>query len=287
MTPSDSRKVFDAGLPKAVLDIASKDRSNLFAWRGQFSPQLVEALLSAYARPNCLVLDPFMGSGTALVEAASLGHEAHGCEVNPAALAIARLYRFCEMARESRQVHLAEAQELIVRQTMESLPLFAEHSAEGILSPPEFVRACQRHGNQHVRFLLEAALVLSDVGDDSSSSLQATWRRVRAVVEELPVSARPIEVHLTDARVVPLRDHTVGFVVTSPPYVNVFNYHHHYRRAVEALGWNPLAVARSEIGSNRKFRQNRYLTVVRTALISLWFSKNSVACVRTMREWSS
>ncbi len=55
-------------------------------------------------------------------------------------------------------------------------------------------------------------------------------------------------------------------MVTSPPYINVFNYHQQYRRAVEALGWDLLAVARSEIGSNRKHRQNRFLTVIQYCL---------------------
>src|SRR5579884_4266749 len=69
-----------------------------------------------------------------------------------------------------------------------------------------------------------------------------------------------------DARSLPLRDDEVDFVITSPPYINVFNYHQQYRRSVEALGWDLLAVARSEIGSNRKHRQNRLLTVVQYCL---------------------
>jgi hypothetical protein len=46
----------------------------------------------------------------------------------------------------------------------------------------------------------------------------------------------------------------------------VFNYHQQYRRSAEALGWDLLAVARSEIGSNRKHRQNRFLTVIQYCL---------------------
>jgi hypothetical protein len=63
-----------------------------------------------------------------------------------------------------------------------------------------------------------------------------------------------------------LTDGEADFVVTSPPYINVFNYHQQYRRSVEALGWDLLRVARSEIGSNRKHRQNRFLTVVQYCL---------------------
>ena len=41
-------KDFAKRLPQGVLDIEEKNRSNLFAWRGQFSPQLIECLLEAY-----------------------------------------------------------------------------------------------------------------------------------------------------------------------------------------------------------------------------------------------
>ncbi len=55
-------------------------------------------------------------------------------------------------------------------------------------------------------------------------------------------------------------------VLTSPPYINVHNYHQQYRRSVEAMAHNVLAIARSEIGSNRQNRANRFLTVVQYSL---------------------
>jgi hypothetical protein len=85
---------------------------------------------------------------------------------------------------------------------------------------------------------------------------------MKRTILSLPTATKPIRAYFADARRLPVRDSTVNFVVSSPPYVNVFNYHHNYRRAVESLGWDPLVIARSEIGSNRKFRQNRFLTVV-------------------------
>ena len=46
----------------------------------------------------------------------------------------------------------------------------------------------------------------------------------------------------------------------------MFNYHQKYRRSVEALDCNILAIARSEIGSNRQNRGNRFLTVIQYCL---------------------
>ena len=60
-------------LSQSRLNIAERVRTNLLPWNGQFSPQLVEGLLRAHAHRGAMVLDPFVGGGTSLVEAARLG----------------------------------------------------------------------------------------------------------------------------------------------------------------------------------------------------------------------
>lgn len=255
---------FEATLPRQVLDIIDKQRSNLFAWRGQFSPQLVETLLRAYAPPDATVLDPFMGSGTVLVEAAALGHDVHGCEVNPAAYSMARLYEFCNVPVDERSQILARTEALLRAEMPNELPLLADPAVATSGSASERVlRVLREHDDRHVRILLEATVVLVDPGSENDdSALFASWKRVKTAVRAFPYATRPVGAHLSDARSLPLQPGTVGFVLSSPPYINVFNYHHHYRTSVELLGWEPLQVARSEIGANRKFRQNRFLTVV-------------------------
>ena len=62
-------KEFARPVSQRLLNIEEKNRSNLFAWRGQFSPQLIECLLEAYCPAEAVVLDPFVGSGTVLLEA--------------------------------------------------------------------------------------------------------------------------------------------------------------------------------------------------------------------------
>lgn len=51
----------------------------------RFVPQLARKLLDEYSQPDDLVVDPFMGSGTTIVEAAMKGHAAVGIDVNPIA----------------------------------------------------------------------------------------------------------------------------------------------------------------------------------------------------------
>jgi len=145
------------------------------------------------------------------------------------------------------------------------LPLFRTRPTEA--APPnnnfDWVRAAR---DPRVRMLLEALVVLLDGDAAHDHSYASKWSAIREIALGLPFSRAPVHPSLGDARALHLPDETVDFVLSSPPYINVFNYHHNLRKGIEALGWKPLVVARSEIGSNRKFRQNRFLTIVQYSI---------------------
>lgn len=248
-----------------LLNIENKQRSNLFPWNGQFSPQLVEVLLRTYAPRQGFVLDPFAGSGTVLYEAGSLGLPVMGAEINPAACKMAQIYSLMNL-RVANRKSLVNCLEIVLQ---ESLPdrefsLFNTnvHAREGE------VKECliAIHGNssdEAFRSILEALIVFVDFYQEvTDEKVYSMWAKLKARVLSLPETDSHIRLVNRDARSLPLQDDRIDFVLTSPPYINVFNYHQQYRRSVEALGWDLLAVARSEIGSNRKHRQNRFLTVI-------------------------
>lgn len=54
----------------------------LHPYLGKFVPQLVETFLQRYFRPGGRVYDPFVGSGTTLVEASAFGAHAIGCDIS-------------------------------------------------------------------------------------------------------------------------------------------------------------------------------------------------------------
>src|ERR1700678_977835 len=118
------------------------------------------------------------------------------------------------------------------------------------------------------RVILDALIVLADFANVPLTPpvVASKWISLRRLIEGLPQSAEPIVAAFADARRLPLPDASIDLIVTLPPYINVFNYHQQYRGSVEALGWDVLAAAKSEIGSNRKHRSNRLLTVVQYCL---------------------
>lgn len=62
----------------------------LHLYKGKFFPRLVHSLINRYGHQGGLIADPFAGSGTALLEAALLGHDSVGLDVDPTSVLISQ-----------------------------------------------------------------------------------------------------------------------------------------------------------------------------------------------------
>jgi DNA methylase len=63
----------------------------LYRYPARFSPHFAREVIEAFTSPGELVLDPFCGGGTAIVEALSLGRKAVGCDINTLATYITKV----------------------------------------------------------------------------------------------------------------------------------------------------------------------------------------------------
>jgi hypothetical protein len=59
-------------------------------YTAKFIPQIAEKIIRQYATNDGIVVDPFMGSGTALIEAKTLGYHSYGLDTNPLAVKISQ-----------------------------------------------------------------------------------------------------------------------------------------------------------------------------------------------------
>lgn len=244
----------------SVLNIEDKERSNLLPWNGQFSPQFVDAMLSHYARPDELIYDPFCGSGTVLCESGRLNLHALGSEVNPAAFHLARVYTLMQKSPGERSglLHLLE----------DAISDFAGPDCD---APDDDVREPLLNlaytARDDAQIIMEALVILSNFNNSAApENVWRAWTRLHRTIEQLPFTTAPIAAELRDCRCPFDLDRPIDLVLTSPPYINVYNYHQQYRNSAEALGWDLLSIAKSEIGSNRKHRGNRFLTVIQYCL---------------------
>ncbi|MGE2107126.1 DNA methyltransferase [Citrobacter koseri] len=234
------------------LNLTNKKRTSRLPWRGQFSPELIEYFISDVCL-NCETFyDPFCGSGTVLFEASIAGKTSYGSEINPAAWCLASLSTLSQLPLNQRKSIKLELQNFFLRSDVDAVIL----------------EEIKNHKDVYVKIALSSAILL---GMKNSKNFNVDILRKGAKVlfqtlDELPLFIKPTYCHLEDARFTSLSDQSIDAVITSPPYINVFNYHQNYRPAIELLDWKPLDAAKSEIGANRKFRQNRFLTVVQYAI---------------------
>jgi SAM-dependent methyltransferase len=255
------------------------------SYPARMHPVSARRLVETFSRPGELVLDPFCGSGTVLVEARLAGRAAIGVDANPLAVRLARRKitptteaqrdAFVEAAREvaafadARRVARAGPTH---RYGQEDVDLFAPH----VLLEMDGLRAgIDRITDGEVRAALELVLsaILTKVSQRAADSadhevvkriaagyparllVKKTQELAARLAEVAPVlgtpglTGRAIE---GDARRLDgVRDGSVGLVVTSPPYPGNYDYLSHHADRLRWLRLPADRFDRSELGARR------------------------------------
>lgn len=273
-------------LTQDKLNVTEKKRSNIFNWRGQFTPEFVEYILETVdIEPNSLVADPFVGSGTVLIEAAKKNHSSVGFEINPAAYQMSNFYKYAKLDFNERLELIQSIESKVNSLTLElNGQLIFSNSNSYRESYSELIKAAKKlkeNRNEIETSFLMNILFASEKDKKMTvkESIKRSFEWFKNHLLNLPFNNTSIEVHNQDARLIgELYNNQIDLILTSPPYINVFNYHQNYRAVTESFDYNILNVAHSEFGSNRKNRGNRLLTVVQyimdmeSSLISFWHS---------------
>ena len=261
-------------LEQNKLDVVNKRRSNYFNWKGQFTPELIEYLLACYAHDNSIVADPFSGSGTVLAEAIDKGLECVGFEVNPSAYFMSKFYEYAMCAKEERYIiynNLDRFVESYLDNIDEDKMVYIEGTdyRKNYANLIDFSSYVAKHIEENLMPLMINILFLceKDKKMTLSNAIKKNMMYVQDLLFSLPYTSKSVVANLGDARNIGLNyRNKIDLIITSPPYINVFNYHQNYRGIMECFGYDILKVANSEIGSNRKHRSNRFKTVVQYAM---------------------
>jgi hypothetical protein len=250
----------------------TKHVHSLHPYLGKFIPQLVEVFLHRYFTAKDCVYDPFVGSGTTLVEANVFGVGSVGCDISAFNCLLARvktasyslgalelgLKVALEGARRTEDAGIEEASGWLrswySKQALREL--LAYRAAIGKLQPPVsdvakvILSRSARSARQTTHFDLDFPRVpqlepywchkhsrecrpVDEALKFLSRYTLDTTRRLREFAR-LRTSAEVTVLH-ADAREVdlPLR---ATCIVTSPPYPGLIDYHEQHRYAYELLG---------------------------------------------------
>jgi len=149
----------------------TKHVHSLHPYLGKFIPQLVEVFLRRHFKPGDCIYDPFVGSGTTLVEANAFGAAGVGCDISAFN---------CLLSRVKTQKYALANVDLALRGVLEQTP----RTAEGVV-PDEASNWLQAwYAPQALRELLAYECVASQ------TLAEAEWDAARVVLSRAARSAR-------------------------------------------------------------------------------------------------
>jgi DNA modification methylase len=229
----------------------------------KFIPQLAARLIEDYSQPGDTVLDPFMGSGTTLVEAKRLGRPSVGVDINPVAHLVAEAKTralepsllqgaiACVHGRvtSSLQPSLFSQQPLPtdcsdwherlrywfrddVLQALSQIQCAFEPLGEAV---QPFFRCALSHTLKPVSWWHDRSVKpMRKLDKPIPDPVQVFFRHVRRMargnreywelLQEAGTLDTPAHCYCADARALLLPDHSVDLIVTSPPYVTSYEY---------------------------------------------------------------
>lgn len=278
-------------LHSIVLDLDSVRDKNylthgLHPYAAKFIPQIPKAIIERFSAPRDLVVDPFCGSGTSLVEACLAGRDALGTDINPIGCLIARA-KTCGLD----DAGAGEIEKLLL-ELQGTLQRVRAYGDSGVPSAPPFNFPNQDHWFERsvLQELAYIAALVRSIRHSTARSLAATalsaivvtvsrqagetrWVavskrsytgltienylekltdvRTRALQFERHKASRCV-VAQCDARTLPLRSQSAQLIVTSPPYVNTYDYYLYHKLRFFILGYENRPVEFAEIGSRHR-----------------------------------
>ena len=261
----------------------------------KFVPQIPQQIISKYSKEGDLILDPFCGSGTTLTEASLLNRNAVGIDINPVGALSAKV-KTTTLSKSDKQVAI-KLLDKIACKTSSSFEKFVESNFEEKFVPdfdnlnhwflPFVIKELavlkklilEVKNSKARNFLLVAFsnVIVSISKQDSETRYVAVKKdtkkhqlfamfskKVGQMLQRNDEYAKQrskskISVFHADSRRMPqVSDSSVNLILTSPPYLNTFDYYLYHKLRIVWLGFSPKTMRDLEMGCHHT--SSKYVT---------------------------
>ncbi len=222
----------------------------------KFIPQIVSRLAEKYTKEGDLIVDPFGGCGTTLVESKVMGRPSVGVDINPVAVlitkakitpidpqkiekAFAALKAKLGTYNKDTKVKAPEHERIDYWFKLEEKRKLAFIFAEISKLKDQDIKDFFFCGFSNILkncsiWLQKSNKPTRDMNKKPSDPIQTFYKQIKMMIKgnarfyELSKEKNhleiPSQVYCTDARTIPVKDNSVSLIVTSPPYVTSYEY---------------------------------------------------------------
>lgn len=264
----------------------------------KFPAKVIRSYIEKYSNPGECILDPFCGSGTTLVESRLLGRNSLGIDINPVGVLISKVKSECYTKEDietlgliikSLENALTEPKKWInEHQNVDCLPdyqnrghWFKDVVVTELSSIKSGIINQYAKSNSKIYLLLLAAfskiIVLVsnqdtetryarvekdiNVGDTLLLFLKTTksYQKILGNNNILPITSK-VDVIEGDTlkELTNIDSDSFDLVITSPPYINSFDYYLYHKHRIFLLNKSPQLVRKTEIGGHHTIDSQSY-----------------------------
>lgn len=257
---------------------------------GRMHPGIARVLLRELSvGTRGTVLDPFCGCGTTMVEAQAAGWRSLGNDLDPVAIAVARVKtqrrdaaareRFAQLVQKigtASELRVRERKQVHADLPNEELAWYDMHVVKELAGLLEEIREVSHEQDRLALEMVFSAIVVKFSRQKSDTRAQrvdkrlrkglaseffvrkglelaAGWKALMADTESSTPSARFVQADMRGLSGVLGGIFRCELVLCSPPYAGTFDYLDHHARRRAWLGMSARSLRRGELGARRHF----------------------------------
>jgi len=261
----------------------------------KFTPQLVNKYFNLYCKPGYKILDPFCGSGTTLVEGVINGMYSVGIDLNPIAILISKANHYSpediQLLNEFiSKYNFSNGNELFyqtdnyeIKNAIEIPDFpnrqhwFQENVSYELASIKNDIDSIDNENCRNLLICAFSNIIVKASNQDSEVRYSAKHKNhsngfvftlfkntVKNYIQvlnknEVNISGSAKVLHGNSNIVLKkLQTDFFDFIITSPPYINTFDYYLYHKQRMFWLGYDHKPVRKNEIGNHHRIDTKLY-----------------------------